>query len=192
MLEGFITSAGAGSDSVLKSARSALLLFLSQAAPETQSDIATSIVAIFARVVSANDRVVVPLMEVVALLLDMSLFPLEMADKKRLFLLTQKSHFKSTNVAKLTAAIRVYSSFVLANVNESGEEAQLSKDVSAKLVGMLLHPFPGIRLSVSEVVYLIAVENGKEGVATNMEKQDWTKGTKELMSAVRKVKGGLV
>lgn len=187
LLEGLVTSAGAGSDSVLKSARLALLSYLSSAPTEAQEDVASALLEVFSRSVAGSDRIIVPLLEVVALLLDMDLFPLSVTGKKRLFLLTQKAHFKSTNVPKLSAAVRVYSALVLAA--ESG--AEFKKEVAAKLVGMLLHPFPGIRMSVSEAVYVVAVEGGKEGVAEGMGRIDWARGTKELIGAVREVKVGL-
>lgn len=50
-----------------------------------------------------------------------------------------RAHFKSSNIHRLEAAIRVYAS--LARLD------QLRGDVLKKMIGMLLHPFPTVCMS---------------------------------------------
>jgi len=180
LLEGYVTSAGAGSDSVLKASRRALITYL--ASSTDQAEIATSLVNVFHQALTAqNDRIVIPLLDVFSLLLDLQLLP---GVGKKIFVQTQKAHYRTTSVQKLAAAIRVYRSLALA-------EPALRKDAVTKLVGMLLHPFPRIRMDVSEAVYLVALEGGDTVIARGLELVDWGKGTKELKSIVATLREGL-
>ena len=56
-------------------------------------------------------------------------------------MLVQKCHYKTGNVAKLKAAIDVYTG--IARFNQTRQE------VLAKLTGMLLHPFPSVGTATS-------------------------------------------
>jgi len=184
LVEGFLTSAGAGSDSVLRASRTALLQHLTSC-PSSRDEFAAALIPVFRRAVeNSQDRITVPLMDVASLLIDMSLLPLTDVGK-RLFILTQKAHFRTTSMPKLAAAIRLYTSLALAVTDEPWH-----KDVVTKLAGMLLHPFPRVRMEASAAVYLIAAEAGSD-VAAGMELVDWGKNVKELVGAVKTVKAGL-
>jgi hypothetical protein len=186
LLEGYVTSAGAGSDSVLKASRRALLQYFDSATLEHREEIATALVAVFQRAAAKmDDRITIPLMEVASLLIDTGLLPLA-AIGKRIFTLTAKAHFKTASVPKLSAAIRVYLSLAL-----SAEGGAWRKDVLVKMVTMLLHPFPRVRMDVADAMYVVAIEEGKEKVAEEMEGIDWGKATAELKTVVAKVKVGL-
>ncbi|CCX08404.1 tubulin folding cofactor D C terminal-domain-containing protein [Pyronema domesticum] len=181
LLEGYVTSAGAGSDSVMKASRRALIGYLSTSS--SIPDISNSLMAVFKSSLAAqnSDRIVIPLLDVISLLLDLGLLP---GVGRKVFVETQKAHFKTTSVQKLTAAIRVYRSLALAEEGVKG-------DAIGKLVGMLLHPFPRVRMDVSEALFSIAIEQDRGRVSEEMGKIDWGKGTKELREAVGRVKKGL-
>jgi len=183
-LEGFVTSASSGSDSVLKASRRALLHHLST----TDFPITEELLAIFRRAVDASsDRIVQPLLDILFLLLDTSLLPLTSTWSKKLFFLVQKAHFKSTSIPKLTAAVKVYRSLALVE-----GASEVKAEVVKKLVGMLMHPFPRVRMEAADTVYLLAVEDGEIGVAEVMERVDWGASTKVIKKEVTKVKEGLV
>lgn len=55
---------------------------------------------------------------------------------RRLFVLVQKMHFKTANVPRIEAAIRVYA--LLRRVNN------IQSDVTKKMISMLLHPYPKV------------------------------------------------
>jgi hypothetical protein len=59
---------------------------------------------------------------------------------RSLFTLVQKSHVRSANIARLEAAVKAYGA--LARINS------LRAGVLRKLTGMLLHPFPRVRLNL--------------------------------------------
>lgn len=54
----------------------------------------------------------------------------------KLFLLTQKAHYKSSNIPRLEAAIRVYAALC--------RTSAIRADALKKLTGMLLHPYPKV------------------------------------------------
>lgn len=62
---------------------------------------------------------------------------------RSLYLLVQKAHYKTGNVRKLEAAIKVY-----------GGLLQVYPEALEKLISMLLHPFPKIRNQVADVLFV--------------------------------------
>ncbi len=143
LLEGFASSAGAGSESIIQSARPALLdaletLPLIDRTSASLLSIGNALLELYTIHV-CNDRVLIPLLELSVFLLDANwLQCLSQTDFKwRSFLsLIQKSHFKSTNISKLIAALNVYRGLA---------EVQVVRvDVLLKLANMLLHPFPKV------------------------------------------------
>ncbi len=57
------------------------------------------------------------------------------------YTLIQKTHFKTGNVHKLEAAVKVYAGLT--------EIAIIRQEVMMKLAGMLLHPFPNVSIRKS-------------------------------------------
>ena len=157
--EGYISSAGVGSESVVQASRNALLNALDLLPSEHDSQfslltVGNNLSEIFKNNLN-NDRVMLPLLEVFAFLLDMQVLQglvgtsfkcvlrchkLARSNMTRrwrnLLSLVQKSHFKSTHVHKLHLALDVYRG--LADV------VNIRTDVMSKLVSMLLHPFPKV------------------------------------------------
>lgn len=104
-----------------------------------------------------DDRYAIPAMEISGFLLD-SCFPLVAVGSetrfvftplltyklcsnisyslRKLFVLVQKAHYKSSNIPRLEAAIRVYSA--LSRVPST------RMDALKKLTSMLLHPYPKV------------------------------------------------
>lgn len=56
---------------------------------------------------------------------------------RKLFVVVQKAHYKSSNMPRLEAAIKIYAS--LSRIES------LRADVMKKLISMLLHPYPKVR-----------------------------------------------
>jgi len=192
LLAGYVTSAAAGADSLLKSSRSALLSFLDTAEPSLSSDITTALLTIISENFT-TDRVLVPALEVVGLLLEMELLPLTPATGKKLYVLTAKAHFKSSNVNKLTAAVGVYRA--LACTMEGREEMiELKRDVVKKLCMILGHPFPPVRVCAAEALWVCLVAGDSEDqveVMKTVEGTDWGKKAVELKGVIEGVKKGL-
>ena len=61
----------------------------------------------------------------------------------KLFVLTQKAHYKTGSIPKLNAAVQVYASL--------GRRSSIAPEVLTKLVSMLRHPFPRVSFPRSQM-----------------------------------------
>ncbi|KAK6350321.1 hypothetical protein TWF696_006552 [Orbilia brochopaga] len=194
-MEGYATSAGAGSDSVMRSSNRAMQKYLSglPAYPGVDGGVALSdIVQSWMDIVEKamkmhDDRVVVPALSMLGAWFESGIMQRLEAGPFRfqdLFSLTQKAHLKSGNVAKLTGAIKIYNG--LASVQSARTLA------IKKLVSMLLHPFPKIRSTVSETLYLIiSLEGDQEEAELLLAETNWVDQPKELKGVVDELKTAL-
>ncbi|KAI9830641.1 MAG: hypothetical protein M1819_005451 [Sarea resinae] len=159
ILEGYITSAGVGSESVLRASRLALARY-ADSLPltyEAGSADSNSLISLFndlstvLRENSTNDRVAIPMLEVLGYLCDARITQkLEGSNFKirTLLSLLQKAHYKSPSIPKLEAAVRLYTGLV--------EISSIRDEVVRKLASMLVHPFPMIRNSAAEALFISA------------------------------------
>lgn len=162
ILEGLLNSAGSGSSTILPIARSAFADALDHMDeyPSTSQGTNCSLFGIAEIMTNliqenhSNERVLIPALELLAFILETgSLHRLsdpKDANQPRFKFRTllshvQKAHFKSSSMPKLLAAVSVYRG--LADFSE------IQEDVLTKLVGMLAHPFPAIRLSAAETLW---------------------------------------
>ncbi|KAF7158423.1 hypothetical protein CNMCM5623_003426 [Aspergillus felis] len=176
LFQGLATSAVAGAEGLIRSTRLALVRSLSRYSGTEEQIKARAILKDLGVILSDNlhdDRYAIPSMEFAAFLLDgyVSSVPEESEPSfRKLFVLVQKAHFKTTNMARLEAATKVY--VALCRLEH------LRVDVLKKMVGMLLHPFPRIRSSVADYLFM---ETGSDLV----KDEDWTKAPKQLKGQVR-------
>lgn len=158
LFQGLATSAVAGSEGLIRSSRSALVRSIQETGQETA---AMAIIKDLMSILSENlqdDRYAIPVLELLAFLLDgfVCSIPDESVPRytfsiqdlggkltspslRRLFVLVQKAHFKSSNIARLEAAVRTYAP--LSRIE------QLHAEVLKKMTAMLLHPFPRVSLT---------------------------------------------
>jgi tubulin-specific chaperone D len=87
---------------------------------------------------------------------------------RSLYLLVQKAHYKTGNVRKLEASIKVYSGLL-----------QVYPETLNKLINMLLHPFPKIRNQVADVLF-VAKRVGKGVNWTTAGREDLKRLKEEL------------
>lgn len=185
-LTGISSSTGLASDSLMETARTALsaLLAAIPKAPKPYHDlsllaVANALLTLLASCIrTSNDRVLLPLLETASFLLDAghfdqlgtdalpprvepSIAAADAAAKLRqpfkpqtLLALTQKAHYKSTSLPKLLVCVHVYRGIALL----PGAGASVRAAVAKKLVGMLSHPFPKVRIAVAEAVFVVAGE----------------------------------
>lgn len=93
----------------------------------------------------------------------------------------QRLHFKSTNIYKLEAAVKVYSG--LASI------FSVQKEVLGKLASMLLHPFPKVRTAAAEALYThFELEESKERLCELIGSEDWSQPAKDLKKNADEVK----
>ena len=157
ILEGCISSAGVGSEKLIRSSRVALSIYIDTSSASELAKLYADLLTIMSRYVT-DDRVIVPALAVLAFLLDCADFDgpfynsLSYVNLKKFsmryylitakkigswrsfFNLVKKCHYRSSNIPKLTLAVRIYSGLA--------RHAEIDHEAMDKLCQMLLHPFP--------------------------------------------------
>ena len=172
LLEGYVTSAGAGSESLLRASRAAFTSYTELLDLAKLATICTDLTDLIRENIS-NDRLAVPTLEFVAFLFETDVLQ-RLRDQdfawKRLFTEVRKAHFKSGNVQKIEAAVRIYAGMMAV--------PRVKGEVQEKLCSMLLHPYPKIRNAVADA--LLIVTDDESLMAVN-----WSKPQAELKGVVR-------
>ncbi|KAI9759758.1 MAG: hypothetical protein M4579_002143 [Chaenotheca gracillima] len=181
LMEGYIASAGGGSESVLRASRQAMVTFAEGLQiDESQGDSMTllSFCNVLLEVLRRNlsdDRKLVSCMEVIAFLLDARILQkLEgVVDFKwrTLLAFVQRSHYKSGNMPKLEAAIKIYGGL--------NDISAIRYEVLKKLGSMLLHPLPMVRNHAAECLYIITVD---PSISETLQGEDWSMSPKDIKS----------
>ncbi|PYI15269.1 tubulin-specific chaperone D [Aspergillus violaceofuscus CBS 115571] len=201
LFQGLATSAVAGSEGLIRASRAALVKsFLAgeEQQQQRQQQYLLALLTDLSSILATNlqdDRYAIPVMEFVGFVLDGFGFGLRVVEGsegvadilREIFVLVQKAHFKSPNLARLEAAVRVYAplSRVAEDLDGDGDvdgAAALQKDVRKKMTGLLLHPFPRVRSLTAEYLFM---ETGAEVVKV----EDWTRPNRELKGVVEVVRG---
>ena len=187
LLQGLTTSACAGTETLIRTTRDALVSHLldSLSDPSYPPTIHETLNTILERTLT-DDRYAIPSMETLGFLLSQNLLsstaqkPAE-DPNKRTFTLVQKAHFKSSNVGRIEAAIKAYEGLLFAAPEGGG----VRRDVVRKLTGMLLHPYPKVRNLVADTLFVFF---GHEGLRT----RDWGAPVKELKGEVEGLRDELL
>ncbi|EMD69994.1 hypothetical protein COCSADRAFT_78095 [Bipolaris sorokiniana ND90Pr] len=183
---GFVSSAGMGSESVVQNSRMALLDFVDTLPSSSDAgdqysllDLATTFLTLLKSHLD-NDRILLPLLEVLAFLFDMHVMHRLTTTSfsfRTLLSYAQKSHFKSSHVHKLHLALDMYRG--LGSVPVTREETL------RKVTSMLLHPFPKIRVTAAETLWFLMGEEG-------LKRHDWSLPSKILKPAVDGIRAAVV
>lgn len=161
LLEGYMTSAGAGSGTVLQASRNALVAFAEHVSrspePTTHSlrDLFWHITTILSNSLELG-RIAIPTMEVLAFMIDVGLgTQVDFEPEKYASLIRvsasrltrnrwaqlldtiNRSRAKSRNVAKIETAVKLYSSLAW--------QPSIRLEALKNLAAMLLHPFSKVR-----------------------------------------------
>ena len=168
VMQGCISCAGLGAESILQAARSVLTKGL-DAADDAKLEAIMSTFTTVMKDQLAEGANLLPALELLAFLLDMQI-PQRLAASltfkwRNLLSIVQKSHHKSNEIPKILAAVHVY--IGLADV------PCIRGETLKKLLSMLkTNPYPHVRIAVAEALYMIT---GHEG----LEKVDWSRPAKE-------------
>lgn len=141
LLQGLATSAVAGTEGLVRASRSALIEFFNAREAADRQAVLITFLQVLCTVLSDNlqdDRYAIPTIEFLAFLVDSYAITANELDPvfRNVFVLVQKAHFRSSNLARLEAAVKVYAAL-------AGLEP-LRADASKKLTVLLLHPFPRV------------------------------------------------
>lgn len=176
-MEGYITSADTGSEDLVRASRTALVDFCNTGHDRMVCDQLFQMLK-----KSKNDRVLIPTLETIGFLFDMGIMqksppryvtPSYVAPKKRpennweeFCNAVRTAHYKSSNVRKLQAAIKIYGGLI-----------ELEPAAMLKLTSLLLHNYPQIRNAAADEIW-VAKSVGKD--------VDWAKAKKPNLDRVRK------
>lgn len=149
LLTGLVSSAAAGSETLIRVTRQALVEFCRQQDNKMIEPVISTLLNMLKENLSV-DRVVVPTLETIGYLFDEGIVQHSQISFMALFTQTQKAHFKSSNVRKLEAAIRIYGGLL----DHFDDGSQEQKKVLVKLVSLLLHPILLIRNAVVDLLWI--------------------------------------
>ncbi|OAA68967.1 small nuclear ribonucleoprotein [Cordyceps fumosorosea ARSEF 2679] len=183
LMAGLVTSADTGQEDLVVTSRAALTAFC-QARPEHLQQACGALVRNLAEY-RAEDRVVVPTLEVLAYLFHTGL-PLRRSGGvglRGLCLQTQKAGYKTGNVRKILACVRVYGCVVA----EEGKEGDGGPaEARRRLAALFYHPWPRVRMAVVDELWglMDGSGEGKGGSADVLLGVDWGKADKGSVKTV--------
>ncbi|KAF6229417.1 hypothetical protein HO133_007533 [Letharia lupina] len=172
LLEGYVTSGGAGSESLLGASRAAFVFYTESSDLATLTVLCTYLTDIIRENIF-NDRLAMPTLEFVAFLFEAGVLQ-RLRDRdfawRRLFTEVRKAHFKSGNVQKIEAAVKIYAGMMAV--------PRVRTEVQEKLCSMLLHPYPKVRNAAADALLIVTEDESLMGV-------NWSKPQAELKIVVR-------
>ncbi|KAF4823635.1 Tubulin-specific chaperone D [Colletotrichum siamense] len=194
LLSGYVTSADTGNEDLVIASRAALASFCA-ASPAALSSVCAALVAnLKARQgLAAADRVVVPTLEIVAFLCHVGLFQKcvgVLVGLRSLCLQVQRAGYKTGNVRKLEACIKVYG--CVAGFDDTGADPEAAEGVRdgvaearKRLGALMFHPWPRVRSQVVDELWKLFGEEGDGGGrAEELKSVDWSKAEKGSIKRV--------
>lgn len=191
LLTGYVTSADTGNEELVIASRAALSSHC-DASKENLERVCTSLLRNL-KVRQGQDRIIVATLEITAYLFSVGIYQRSTTvDMKNLCLQTQKAGYKSGNVRKLEACVRVYAGVAALNADlprmasEALEQNRSEGIVEARkrLSGLMIHPWPRVRSSVVDMLWELVVRNGQEAKAGMLKGVDWSKAGKDTIKTL--------
>ncbi|KAK8079801.1 hypothetical protein PG997_007619 [Apiospora hydei] len=199
MLAGLVTSADTGNEELVIASRAAIASFCDESS-ENLSKIVGALLQNL-KVHQGQDRVIVPTLELTAYLFNVgALHRSQDINLRQLCLLTQKAGYKTGNVRKIEACIKVYGGVAAADQQANNDtispelrskRAEGVAEARRRLGAFLLHPWPHVRaLVIDELWGLSSLEEqaSDSSMASKLLSVDWGRAEKAL---VKKVVGEL-
>ncbi|KAI8340643.1 tubulin folding cofactor D C terminal-domain-containing protein [Chlamydoabsidia padenii] len=155
LLTGIIASAGGLTESLVRHASSNLIQYVNSLPVTTTDahecsieDIIRTMFEIFARY-EKQDRVIIPLMDVIGLLFETGTLP-QIKNENihlKLMIAVKKESFRSKNVKKLLSTIKVYVGLISLN------GTQVKTKALQQMLSYLVHGYPRIRMEVADQLF---------------------------------------
>ncbi|KAF3767450.1 hypothetical protein M406DRAFT_38921 [Cryphonectria parasitica EP155] len=172
LLAGYVTSADTGNEDLVIASRAALTEYCT-ASQEHLDGVCTSLLRNL-KSHQGQDRVTVPTLEITAFLFSVGIFQQSRkVDMKSLCLQAQKAGYKSGNMRKLEACIKVYGGVAaMGNNNAAGLPAMASavleqkrsegiSEAKRRLGTLMVHPWPRVRTSVVDEIWGLVSTGGE-------------------------------
>ena len=201
LLAGLVSSADTGNEDLVIATRAALCEFCEHSSENSQAVCAALVRNLKSR--QGQDRVLVPTLEVTAFLFYVGIFAKCRdggVDYTNMCLQVQKACYKTGNVRKIEACIRVYGAVASGLGRGSGEEEGV-KEARKRLGALMLHPWPRVRSLVVDEIWGWSVTvgavsapgdlgmKGGDVVVKEVMGVDWGKAEKGAIKAMVKSVG---
>lgn len=178
LLAGFVTSADTGNEDLVIASRAALSDYC-EASHENLEMICQALLRNL-KTRQGQDRVLVPTLEISAFLFHVGLFQRSTVDLRSLCLQTQKAGYKTGNVRKLEACVKVYSG-IASMEGQEGAEAGV-QEARKRLGALFFHPWPRVRSMVVDALW--GLLGDREDAAQCLKGVDWGLAKKPQIRAV--------
>ncbi|KAM0249211.1 hypothetical protein ACHAQJ_009117 [Trichoderma viride] len=189
LMAGYVSSADTGNEDLIIASREALTDYCEQSPDKLQ--LVCSALLHNLKTCQDQDRVIVPTLEIIAFLFHTGLFQrCQGINYRNLCLQTQKAGYKTGNVRKVAACIKVYGGIAAAATASSSGDDNVqagAKDARKRLGALMGHPWPRVRsAAVDEIWGLVdsgatTVDGGDgdgEGDGYGLTGVDWTSADK--------------
>ncbi|KAF7544693.1 hypothetical protein G7Z17_g9747 [Cylindrodendrum hubeiense] len=178
LLAGFVTSADTGNEDLVISSRAALSEYCETS--DENLDLVCQGLLQNLKIRQGQDRVLVPTLEITAFLFHVGFFQKSSVNFRSLCLQTQTAGYKSGNVRKLEACVKVYSGIASVG-DQAGAEAGV-QEARKRLGAMFFHPWPRVRSMVVDALW--GLLGDQEDAALSLKGVDWGLAKKPQIKAV--------
>lgn len=179
MLAGFVTSADTGNEDLVIASRASLTDFCNESPLNLKLVCDALLDNLKTR--QGEDRVVVPTLEVVAFLLRVGLLQRgEGVNLRSMCLQTQRAGYKTGNVRKIEACIKVYGGIAAAGTAATPGVQEARRRLGA----LLFHPWPKVRVAVVDELWVLAGDDPDQGGCSRLTGVDWGAADKSHIRAV--------
>ncbi|KAF5022270.1 hypothetical protein F66182_5709 [Fusarium sp. NRRL 66182] len=183
LMSGFVASADTGNEVLVIASRAALCGFCEVS--HGNLDLVCQALLQNLKIRQGQDRVVVPTLEVIAFLFHMQVFQQSSVDFRNLCLQTQKAGYKTGNLRKLEACVKVYAG-VASMMDQEGAEAGI-QEARKRLGALLYHPWPKVRSMVVDGLW--GILGDQEDTAEKLKGVDWGQaGKPQIKTAVEEMR----
>ncbi|KAM5358224.1 hypothetical protein ACJZ2D_015479 [Fusarium nematophilum] len=184
LMAGYVTSADTGNEDLVIASRAALSGFCESSRENLELVCQALLQNLKSR--QGQDRVIVPTLEIIAFLFHVQVFQRSSANLRSLCLQTQKAGYKTGNVRKLEACIKVYSG-VASMGDQDGADDTGVREARKRLGALLYHPWPKVRSMVVDGLW--GLLGDQEEVGARLKGVDWGQATKpQIKTAVEELR----
>lgn len=187
LLAGLVVSADTGNEDLVIASRAALTEYCD--ASQGNIDRVCMALSRNMKTRQGQDRVIVPTLEIIAFLFSVGIYQrATTVDFKALCLQIQKAGYKSGNVRKLEACVKVYGGVAamgdqavalapMADETLQQKRGDGAAEARKRLGALLVHPWPRVRNSVVDELWGL-MSGGKVDIAERLKGVDWGKAEK--------------
>ncbi|KKA27353.1 hypothetical protein TD95_003198 [Thielaviopsis punctulata] len=179
LLSGFVTSAETGNEVLVVNSRAALTQFASSA-PANLSCISSALAANI-KAFQGTDRVLVSSLEITAFLLHANLFACAAVDARSLCTQAQKATYKSGNMRKIEACVKIYGGVARLAEHVMGRSQEAVVEARKRLGALMFHPWPKVRNLVVDEIWMVVGEDEK--LANILLGVNWSAAKKDEIRA---------